>query len=208
MSVYVGCIGGWEAGRKARPVRSCSNSRRGLRRNEGDDGDEAVKRRGSREPAFELRHPSSWSEKGKEREQTITQPSGEGFVTFVPARFARYNIFTPLPYPATIQPGPARSRNPSRPPSRLGTHSPNVSSHPSPASPSRSFPQYQNPLSVTSSPYARRLHPTLLHPACRPRDLSALFSRHNTPSRSLARTTAFTRITARAVSARAVLYPN
>ncbi|BGP33664.1 inositol polyphosphate kinase kcs1 [Rhodotorula toruloides] len=134
----------------------------------GRGGDDAAKRSGSRESPSKSRHPSSSSGKGKEREQTITLPGGEGFVTFSsPLASPDATIFAPLPYPATSQPGPSRSRNPSRPPSRLGTRSPSVSSHPFPASPSKSFPQHQIPLSATSSPHAHPIPtaPTPSHPS-------------------------------------------
>ncbi|GAA6019311.1 hypothetical protein JCM10207_001258 [Rhodosporidiobolus poonsookiae] len=107
----------------------------------------AMSRRSSRQSPSKSRHPSGSSSKGKERERerehTITVPlpvsagGGDAFVTFSsPLASPEGTVFAPTPL---ASPGPSRSRNPSRPPSRLGTGagSPGLTSHPFPPSPSK-----------------------------------------------------------------------
>ncbi|BGP49837.1 inositol polyphosphate kinase kcs1 [Rhodotorula kratochvilovae] len=94
----------------------------------GDEGADP-RRSGPRPSPSKSRHPSGSSGKGKERERehTITLPGGEAILTFSsPLASPDATIFSPIP---SSQPSAPRSRNSSRPPSRLGQHSPAVSPH-------------------------------------------------------------------------------
>ncbi|GJN92683.1 hypothetical protein Rhopal_005718-T1 [Rhodotorula paludigena] len=95
----------------------------------GNDESADSRRSASRHSPSKSRH-SSGSNKGKERERehTIALPGGEAFLTFSsPLASPDATIFAPVP---TGHASASRSRASSRPASRLGHHSPSVSSHP------------------------------------------------------------------------------
>lgn len=127
---------------------------------EGAERPDALGRRsGSRPSPSKSRHPSgaiatqqsqSQSQKGKEREHTLSFPSPTGdsssYVTFSSplaspdaATFAPIGAIAREDQHRRASSSTSRSRNPSRPSSRLGsvTHSPSVTAHPFPASPAR-----------------------------------------------------------------------
>ncbi|GAA6054629.1 hypothetical protein JCM3770_002912 [Rhodotorula araucariae] len=154
----------------------------------GDDGADP-RRSGTRPSPSKSRHPSGSSGKGKERERehTITLPGGEAILTFSsPLASPDTTVFAPIP---SSQASAPRSRNSSRPPSRLGQHSPAVSSHPFPASPSRPAPLHASHSSHSSHShsFAHSLSSSLpQHPHPFPSGLSTSrpVSPHLTPQHS------------------------